>query len=93
MFVVVCGCVCVWVVGKPNLVKCFGPRLCLWTWTLYFVPGPSFSKILCTRKSCFCLPRQLTVILQLGSYKHKDRGEAGGVAGDLEDKIYTFEDG
>ena len=31
------------VVGKPNLVKCFGPRLRLWTWTLDFVPGPSFS--------------------------------------------------
>ena len=30
-------------VGKPNLVKCFGPRLRLWTWTLDFVPGPSFS--------------------------------------------------
>ena len=35
------GGVCV--VGKPNLVKCFGPRLRLWTWTLDFVPGPSFS--------------------------------------------------
>ena len=35
--------VCVCVVGKPNLVKCFGPRLRLWTWTLDFVPGPSFS--------------------------------------------------
>ena len=32
------------VVCKPNLVKCFGPRLRLWTWTLDFVPGPSFSK-------------------------------------------------
>ena len=32
----------VWVC-KPNLVKCFGPRLRLWTWTLDFVPGPSFS--------------------------------------------------
>ena len=31
-------------VCKPNLVKCFGPRLRLWTWTLDFVPGPSFSK-------------------------------------------------
>ena len=31
------------VVCKPNLVKCFGPRLRLWTWTLDFVPGPSFS--------------------------------------------------
>ena len=31
-------------VGKPNLVKCFGPRFRLWTWTLDFVPGPSFSK-------------------------------------------------
>ena len=30
-------------VGKPNLVKCFGPRLRLWTWTLDFVLGPSFS--------------------------------------------------
>ena len=28
-----CG-VCVGVVGKTNLVKCFGPRLRLWTWTL-----------------------------------------------------------
>ena len=28
---------------KPNLVKCFGPRLRLWTWTLDFVLGPSFS--------------------------------------------------
>ena len=34
-----------WWVGKPNLVKCFGPRLRLWTWTLDFVPGPSFSII------------------------------------------------
>ena len=33
----------VWWVGKPNLVKCFGPRLRIWTWTLDFVPGPSFS--------------------------------------------------
>ena len=33
----------VWVVDKPNLVKCFGPRLRLWTWTLDFVSGPSFS--------------------------------------------------
>ena len=32
-----------WVVGKPNLVKCFGPRLLLWTWTFDFGPGPSFS--------------------------------------------------
>ena len=30
-------------VGKPNLVKWFGPRLRLWTWTLDFVPGPNFS--------------------------------------------------
>ena len=30
-------------VGKPNLVKCFGPKLRLWTGTLDFVPGPSFS--------------------------------------------------
>ena len=30
-------------VCKPNLVKCFGPRLRLWTRTLDFVPGPSFS--------------------------------------------------
>ena len=37
-----CGCV-----GKPNLVKCFGPRLRLWT--LDFVLGPSFSIILFTR--------------------------------------------
>ena len=29
--------------NKPNLVKCFGPRLRLWTWTLDFVTGPSFS--------------------------------------------------
>ena len=37
------------VVGKPNLVKCFGPRLRLWTWTLDFVLGPSFSilSVLC----------------------------------------------
>ena len=32
-------------VCKPNLVKCFGPRLRLWTWSLDFVPGPSFSKL------------------------------------------------
>ena len=30
-------------VCKPNLVKCFGPKLRLWTWTVDFVPGPSFS--------------------------------------------------
>ena len=38
------GGVCV--VGKPNLVKCFGPRLHLWTWTLDFVTWPSFSIII-----------------------------------------------
>ena len=34
-----------------------------------------------------CLPRQSKVILQLGSYKNMDRGEAG----DLADKIYTLD--
>ena len=30
-------------VKTENLVKCFGPRLRLWTWTLDFVLGPRFS--------------------------------------------------
>ena len=56
------------VVGKPNLVKCFGPRLRLWTWTLDFVPGPSFSIIMGINSCVFSIVIE-TVHKQKSTFK------------------------